>query len=397
MRETFVVFKKELIDTLRDRRTIIAMVIMPLLLFPLLFFAATWIVKSQSEEAAQKTLTVTVLRGEQAPGFADRLAAAPGIDVERDVPEDSVQAFVRSGRLDAAFAFAPDFDERVQNLGAGGLELVYKSGDNSRILLRRLRQVTDAFEQEMLETRFAQLDVSLEATQTLRLQQVDVATTKEQIAQTVGGFLPYIFIIFCFAGGMYPAIDLGAGEKERGTLEALLTTPASRLQILIGKFSVIVLAGVLSAVIAIASIVGTLQLMEDIPQALVETAYDIISPGVVAVLLSLLVPLTIFFAAVQLSLSFYAKSFKEAQSIINPLTIAVIFPAFIGILPGIELNAWTAVIPVLNVSLATEAVIAGTLSTGLLLLIFASLITLGAAALVVCAQMFQRESIIFRT
>ena len=308
-----------------------------------------------------------------------------------------MRAFVRSGRLDAAFVFAPDFNQRVQNLRPGGLELVYKSGDNSSILLRRLRQVTDAFEQELLETRFAQLNVSMEATQTLQLQQVDVATAQEQIAQTVGGFLPYIFIIFCFLGGMYPAIDLGAGEKERGTIEALLTTPASRMQILIGKFSVIALAGVLSAVIAIVSIVGTLQFIEDIPQSLVDAAYDIISPGVVAVLLSLLVPLTIFFAAVQLSLSFYAKSFKEAQSIINPMTIAVIFPAFVGMLPGIELNVWTAIVPVLNVSLATKAVIGGSLSTGILLLIYASLIVLAAIALVVCAQMFQRESVIFRT
>lgn len=397
MRETFVVFKKELIDTLRDRRTIIAMVVMPLLLFPLLFSAAAWIIQSQSEEAAQKTLTVTVLRGDQAPDFVDRLTSAAGIDINEDVPADSVRAFVRSGRLDAAFVFAPDFSQRVQNLRPGGLDLVYKSGDNSSILLRRLNRVTDAFEQQLLETRFTQLNVSLEATQALQLQEVDVATAQEQIAQTVGGFLPYIFIIFCFLGGMYPAIDLGAGEKERGTLEALLTTPASRMQILIGKFSVIALAGVLSAVIAIVSIVGTLQFIEDIPPSLVDAAYDIISPGVVAVLLSLLVPLTVFFAAVQLSLSFYAKSFKEAQSIINPMTIAVIFPAFVGMLPGIELNAWTAIIPVLNVSLATKAVISGSLTTGLLLLIYASLIVLAAVALVVCAQMFQRENVIFRT
>jgi sodium transport system permease protein len=157
-----------------------------------------------------------------------------------------------------------------------------------------------------------------------------------------------------------------------------------------------VLTGVLSAVIAILSIVLTPQFIDDIPQSLLDAAYNILDPGVVAVLLSLLIPLTIFFGAAQLSLSFYAKSFKEAQSIINPLTIAVIFPAFIALLPGIELNTWTALVPVLNVSLATKAVIGGTFSVGHLALVYGSLIAFAAIGLAVCAHLFQRENVIFR-
>ncbi len=394
MREAGTVFKKELIDTLRDRRTIIAMVVVPLLLFPAFFIVTSMVMQSQSEQAAEKTLQVALINAP--PAFEARIADAPNMEVVRGVVDDSARAQVRRGELSAAFAFAPDFAEHVSRLRAGTVELIYKSGDNTSVLLRRLKSVADRYEQQLLETRFASLDISLSATDAVQLREVDVATAQEQVAQAVGGFLPYVFIIFCFLGGMYPAIDLGAGEKERGTLEALLTTPVNRMHLLLGKLGVIVLTGVLSAVVAIISIVLTPQFIDDIPQSLLDAAYNILDPGVIAVLLSLLIPLTIFFGAAQLSLSFYAKSFKEAQSIINPLTIAVIFPAFIALLPGIELNTWTAVVPVLNVSLATKAVIAGNIAIGHLALVYGSLIAFAAIGLAVCAHLFQRENVIFR-
>ncbi|WP_022836893.1 ABC transporter permease [Salisaeta longa] len=397
MRAAFTVFKKELIDTLRDRRTIIAMVVVPLVLFPLLFVASTWIMQSQSEQAAQRTLRVALVHGAQADGLAERLAAAPQVDVVTRLAPDSARARVRREVLDAAFIVAPSFQDAVQNLRAGAIEFVYKSGDNTDILRRRLQQVLDGYERQLLEERFSTLQLSLDATEAVQVRDVDVATAQEKIARSIGGFLPYVFILFCFLGSMYPAIDLGAGEKERGTLEALLSTPASRPQILLGKLGTIVLTGVASAVIAIGSVVISPMLVDDVPQSLLDAAYDILDPGVMAALLTMLVPLTLFFGAAQLSLSFYAKSFKEAQSIINPLTIVVIFPVFIGLLPGIELDAVTALVPVLNVSLATKGVIAGDIALGMLALVYGSLAVWAALGLGVCAYLFRQENIIFRT
>ena len=397
MRTAFTVFKKELTDTLRDRRTIIAMVVMPLVLFPLLFVATTWIAGSQNEQARERTLRVGLVHSEQAAGLADQLASAPRIEPVDGLSVDSARARVRREALDAAFVVDPSFRAQVDSLRAGAIDFVYKSGDNTDILRRRLQQVLDSYEQQLLTERFATLQVSLDATDAVQVRTVDVATSQEQMAQVIGGFLPYVFIVFCFLGSMYPAIDLGAGEKERGTLEALLSTPASHAEILLGKFGTIVLTGVSSAVIAILSIVLSPMLVDDIPQTLLDAAYDILAPGVILVLLSLLVPLTIFFAAAQLSLSFYAKSFKEAQSIINPLTIVVIFPAFIGLLPGVELDAVTALVPVLNVSLATKGVIAGDIGVGLLALVYGSLIGWAALGLGICTYLFRQENIIFRT
>jgi sodium transport system permease protein len=171
----------------------------------------------------------------------------------------------------------------------------------------------------------------------------------------------------------------------------------SRYQFLVGKTLTATLAGLFAALVAIFSIMGSVWFIEDIPDTILDAAMGILSPSVVAVLLSLLVPLTVFFAAAQLSLSFYAKSFKEAQSTVSPLLIAVIFPAFLGLLPGFSLNTTTALVPVLNVALATKDALAGTLGMGHLALVYASLLALAAASLAVCMFVIRSERVLFRT
>jgi sodium transport system permease protein len=196
---------------------------------------------------------------------------------------------------------------------------------------------------------------------------------------------------------MYPAIDLAAGEKERGTLETLLTSPVGKFEILLGKFGVVVLTGIVSAAVSIVGMyIGVLQ-MKEIPAELLNSILGILETRSIILLLSLLLPLTGFFAAILLSLSIIAKSFKEAQSILTPLMIVVIVPAFIGLLPGMELDGKTALIPILNVSLATKSIIAGNIDVLLMAEVYFSLIVVAGVSLYACAKIFQSESNMFRT
>jgi sodium transport system permease protein len=208
--------------------------------------------------------------------------------------------------------------------------------------------------------------------------------------------VPYLFVIFCFMGSMYPAIDLAAGEKERGTMETLLTAPVSRFQILLGKFAVVVLTGLMSAIVSIVGILFSIKHIAGIPPEAMNAMLAILDAKTILLVLSLLLPLTIFFAAFLLSLSIFAKSYKEAQSLISPLTIVVILPVMIGLVPGIELDAVTALVPVLNVSLATKEIIAGTIKPALLWEVYASLFLLAGLSLYGCSKWFEREETIFR-
>ena len=197
-------------------------------------------------------------------------------------------------------------------------------------------------------------------------------------------------------GAMYPALDLGAGEKERGTLETILSSPATRLDIVLGKFLVVMLAAFITAFIALGGMYFGIQTFPDLEPWVLEIVNQMLTLKNIALIMSLILPISAFFSALLLGLSIYAKSFKEAQSIVGPLNIAIIFPALIGTLPGIELNAITSLIPILNVSLASKDIIAGTINPYYMLEVYLSLIIFAGLAIFWCVNWFNLESTIFR-
>jgi sodium transport system permease protein len=195
---------------------------------------------------------------------------------------------------------------------------------------------------------------------------------------------------------MYPALDLGAGEKERGTLETILTSPASQLEILTGKFIVVSSFGIMSVIFGLLGMLGAVKLNSDIPPELITVAMTILGMKPVVLMLSLLIPIALFFAAFLLTVSFYAKTFKEAQSIMGPLNFMIIIPILVGTFPGIILEPSTAWIPILNVSLAMNDIIAGTITLPLYLEVFASLFIFTGCSILIAVRFVSREDVIFR-
>jgi len=167
--------------------------------------------------------------------------------------------------------------------------------------------------------------------------------------------------------------------------------------LLVGKLGVVTLSGLVSACVAIGGLYIGFRQAEEIPEEFFDLIVKILGWETIAILVSLLLPLAIFFAGLLLSVSLSARSFKEAQSLVTPLNLAVILPAAIGMMPGIEMSYLTAAIPVLNVSLATREIIAGTIQTSHLVVVYTSLVMLALAALYLASQWFRRESIIFRS
>ena len=398
MNTAITIFKKELIDTLRDRRTLIMMVVIPVMLFPVMMGIVIKVQTRQFKKAEEKTLRVALATYGNAEEFRDSLLARQDLEVRENIQAQEIERLIRQDSLDAAFLFSRDFDSQVAGMKQGIVEFYYKSTEDQNISRSRLRRLVNTFEKRLVTDRFTQLELDEKIVDAVRIQEHDIATIKEVAGKTIGGFLPYIFVLFCFMGGLYPAIDLAAGEKERGTLETLLSSPASRFQIVIGKFSVVVLAGLFSAAISIVGLfIAVMQFKAvGLPPEINEVVSAILNPVVIALMLSLLLPLSMFFAAVMLSLSIFAKSFKEAQSLITPLNIVIIVPVLLGLLPGIELDAKTALIPILNVSLATKEIIAGTIRPVFLAETYISSIILAGLSLYGCTKWFERENTLFR-
>jgi len=257
--------------------------------------------------------------------------------------------------------------------------------------------LVDKQEQEIVQVRLKEMGLDWNVVKAYQVQYQDITSKQEMIGKIAGGYLPYLFIIFGFMGAMYPGLDLGAGEKERGTLETLLSSPASRLDIVFGKFLVVLLAAVMTAFLAMAGLFYAVQSIPDIPQEFLTAIKALLTGKMILMIMSLVLPISAFFSAMILSLSIYARSFKEAQSIVAPLNIVIIFPALIGAMPGMELNAVTALVPVLNVSLAAKDVVAGTVDLFYMVEVYCSLFLLGGLSIWFCMKWFNREETIFRS
>jgi len=391
-----IVFLKELRDTLRDRRTLVTMILVPLLLFPLMIGLSSSFITSHEAEAQERTLRVGLLSRGNAEGFADLAAGEEGVAVVPVSDPDRGRSLVLADSLDALVAFSADFDSTVAALGQGEILVSMKQTEERQIEAERILGLLDLYGETLREERFRRLGLDPSVYFVLSAETVNLATTQERLADVIGGILPYMFVIFCFMGSMYPAIDLAAGEKERGTLETLLSSPVDRVQILVGKFGVVVLTGITSATVSLLGLYAGIRYASAVPQEFVDMVMSILEPASILLLISLLLPLTVFFAALLLSISFLARSFKEAQSMIGPLYPVIIIPAFIGLMPGMRLTAGTAVVPILNVSLATRAIISRQIPAGAMALVYASLAAYAAAALLLCSRVFARESAIFR-
>ncbi len=388
------VFLKELKDTLRDRRTLIAMLVIPILVFPLILGIMTSVTRSMEKSQKEDVFNVALIGNEHSE-FTRLISSVP----EELGPKSLVflsdttglKDLIKKDSIQLAFVSPTDFDE-TEKMDEQNFIHIYFQGTNLGTK-DRADAYLDFVSSDLLENRLKKRSINPLIMEPLIPIHHNVASDKEMLGKLVGGFLPYLFIIFGFIGCMYPAIDLFTGEKERKTLETLLTAPIARWKILFGKMLVVVLSGIAAATFALVGLYLSLdvfQLVED--KTILDLIRSILSPSFIGMLYLLLLPLTVFFAGLMIPLTVYAKTFKEAQSILTPINFIVILPALVGFLPSIELTAMTALIPIVNIVLSTKELVAGTLNPLLLLLSFSVMVVFACISVFVSYRQFGKES-----
>ena len=397
MKRIFVIFKKELVDTVRDRKAMFFMVIFPILLFPLIIGVTVKIHLNVMQKEQDKTLNLAFINKSDDTILEEMFLQDTSLQILKNIPINTADSLITADSIDAAIIIEENFLTNIQNYNTGNIQLHFQTKDELEIAIKRIKNIINTYSETILTNRMAELNISQEILEPIQIIDMDLATSREKLGKTLGKFLPYLFILFCFTGAMYPALDLGAGEKERGTLETLLVAPATRLEILYGKFGVIAFAGIASAMFSLAGILGSVTFIASIPEEIISFALGVLQPATILILISLLFPLTIFFAAMLLIFSIYANSFKEAQSISQPLMILVFIPIMLGsIIPGIHLDNLTALIPIMNVSLACKEVISGTAEWIPMIIVYISSFTIAGISIYFCSKWFERESVIFR-
>lgn len=391
MNTLLTIIRKELLSTLRDKRTLISAIIVPALAVPLLIMGVTSLQKRLLEGERTKKLRIATIMAPK-----EVMAFFPDSTFEQIVVTNAAAAkdSVSNEKYDALLAFDPAFQNQVDSLHSGAMNFFYKS--TNLMVNRRVKERMDEYEKTVLEARFKQLNLSGDIVKPVAIQDMDVASAKEQIGLLFGGFIPYFFIIFCFLGCMYPALDLITGEKEKGTIETLLTVPVSRFQILLGKTITIAMIGICAAAMTLTGVYLVLRLSNELPEEILTTLSDILSLRFVVMLFAMLIPLSVFFAGLLSAIVVRANSFKEAQTYVTPMTFVVIVPAMIALMPGIKLNWMTVWIPILNIALATKEIIAGTVKYLHFFVIVISLLVLAFAAVWASYKQFSREGNILK-
>ncbi len=371
--------RKELRETLRDRRTIVTLILMPLLLYPLISVVFTqfmllnanasgaavrWQVAVRREEDFARLLAVLQLgdewlkeRGEiqkqklnpsgppAVPSITQPTLSEPTIDNIAPQFDDNLSnlyKLVQQGDADVAVLFTQIDDDDPGKLN---LDLVFRPTSSygrelSQYINRRLRAANEA----MLYRQLKELGGDDKPRLTTALKPLETTDDTIQIATLI----PLILILMTMTGAVYPAIDLTAGERERGTLEALMAAPVPRLGLLIAKYLAVLCVALMTAVINLTAMTITLQASQLGRVLLGPQGLPI---STVFAVLGLLLLFAAFFSAVMLTITSFARSFKEAQAYLIPLVLLALAPGFLSLLPGLKLDGLLAITPLANIVL----------------------------------------------
>jgi len=398
-RNISIVYHKELTDSLRDRRTVISMIVVPIFLMPLLTIFVGTLSARLIGRALLQVPSVMIVGGENSPRISAALHALPGV---RIVPASSDYAQqVVDKKIRAAVELPSDFDDMIARGDTARVRIdIYQGEINSGFTADKLQRFFQEYRERTIRERLDARHLPENLVEPLRVEETNVAPPEKVGGVVLGGLVPYFVIILSLTGTMYPAMDLTVGEKERGTIETILCSPISRISLVLGKFLMVLTASLSTAALAIASMGLTLAAASRMVGGVARIS-DMglrfqITPVAIIWVFVMIVPLAVLFSAGLLAISLFAKSFKEAQSYLSPLTIVVFAPAIVSVLPGVELNAGLSFVPVLNTSLVCKEIVSGTYHWNYIALIFVSSCAYAAAALWAAIRLFQREDVLFR-
>jgi sodium transport system permease protein len=351
-RAFLTVFLKEVKENLRDRRTLTSAFLTGPLLGPLMFVMLINITLNRELDKAEKPLPVPVIGAEYAPNLIAALkvgGVVPGAAVA-----DPEQA-VRKQEADVVLRIAANYGKAWRKGEPVQVELFYDSSQrDANTSVERVTQLVEGYARQQGALRLVARGLSPSAAWPLQVARRDQATPQSR-AVLMFAMLPYFFVITIFMGGMYLAIDLTAGERERQSLEPLFANPVSRWKILCGKLAAICVFSTASLLITLLAfaVVG-----QFIPTEKIGMELDLGLHFAMNVLL-LMLPLVLLLSALQSMVAAFAKSYREAQTYLSLLMLVPIIPSAVLSFMPIKAQAWMYAVPLLGQNLGIMQLLRG--------------------------------------
>lgn len=426
------VFFKELRDVTRDRRTLYSMILVPILLYPMLSVGMGALVGSQIKKAQVTKQHITIIGEAHSPAAAEairksgkfevvpttdvkdmllKLAAVDTTITEATIEEifsrdydditDSATNPVLTRAIDEkivrAFIHLPErFDQRMAEADSVVIQIIHDaSSTQSETAADKLSDWAKDYRQSLVESTLVDLGMERHFAKPFWILEDNVAPKARIGGMILGMMLPYMLIILVVVGGMSPALDLTAGEKERNTLETLLASPVSRFDIAAGKFLTTFTAAMVSMLLALTSMTLTARYgFGSMTDGEIEIGLSLTS---LFWLLVMMVPAATLFSALMITVAIGAKSYKEGQSYLTPILMLTILPAMVTFIPGIELSTGLLFVPVVNICLGLKEVLMGTFKVWKILTVFGVTSLYALIALYLAQKIFERESVVFKT
>lgn len=390
-------YKKEIMDVIRDKKTVFTMVVLPIILYPVLFLVVMQVMMLINTNQQEKTYHIAydkvsdehrIALNDWISGKEDELdyviKEVESVNPKKDLDDEVISAYITVEETDGQVIYKVNYLSAVTD---------------SSVVSGMLKEEISSLAKKKAEENAvkAGLDVK-KVLYPIDNKKNDLSTNESAMGSILGSVIPFLLITSILMGAMYPAIDATAGEKERGTLETLLTLPVNNLEMIMSKFLSVATIAVVSVLVNVASIgVIAVYLFATMSSLTEGTAEFHVGSFVPAILISVVcvIAFSLFMSALVMCVCAFAKSFKEANNYVTPLMLVVMFTGYIGFIPNVELDMKTALIPVANICLLMKSLLVFKYDFALILMVLLSNIIYAFIAVWFLGRIYDSESILF--
>jgi len=390
-----LIFIKELVGTVRDKRTIIAMIIIPLIFYPLLFMGIGYFNQMGNEKSEEAISKIIIIGAEFSPPLVKYFQNNPKIEILSI--QNNPLLKLEKGGVQLILIIPSDFKDRIEEGESGPLILKYDATETkSKIAQKRINQAIAEYEKEIISQRLSMMHLKEEFIRPLILQTENVASPQKVTGSLLGVLLPYLIVMLIFVGAMHTAVDITAGEKERGTITTLLVSQINRVEIVLGKCFAVMLISFISMILGLIGLTLAFLSGTSIMGGIEGVEFGI-SFSTIFLLFLVLLPLVGLASAVLIMVGIFARNIKEASSYITPIYMLTVFLGIISISQGIELSGKMFLVPVLNSSFVFKEILMGKIYWSHIITTFSANMVIATLALLSATRLFTKEEVLFRS
>lgn len=388
------VYNKEILETLRDKKTLFMMIVIPLILYPLVFIGTGYFSGLQREKSMHFISKVVVTNAGENNQLVEAIVKYGKFTIVNTTNEVSA---LKLGDIQLVIQAPFDFQDNLENDIPSNLTILYdesnvKSQDAKEIFIKFF----DYYKNDLIRSKLERSGISGALLDVVSIETQNIASAEKMGAFIVGMVMPILVLILSFTGAMHTASSITAGEKVKQTIETLLVSAISRKEIVLGKFITVMTTSIVTAFLGLLSLFITFEVGFTLLSASTETQIAI-SPYSTIIMFIMILPVAGIFSALLIALGTYARTTKEAEMYYSSCIIIILALGMASLTPGFEPGLKLFMIPVMNTTLIQKELLMSNFDLVHISLTLGSTVALAFAALYAANNLFSREEILFRT